>query len=606
MFPRIIRCRYPVLLPRLAPLGISIPPRADWGPTATDSLFVLRRVIGLHDLLDLFPDAGFLVGVGGFHEVFEGFQELFLVEGQRLSDIDQVVVRLPQAFLDHEFLFIELFAGTQARVFDLDVDVRFESGKPDQVSGEISNLHRRSHVQHEDLPAVGVGACQHDQGNRLRNGHEVTDDVRMGNRDGAALLDLLFEDRDNGAVGAQDIAEADGDEFRFDVFKLFLVFFFADVLQTFMGEDLRDLICFVFLDLLVKGLDDHLAQALACAHDVRGVHGLVRGDQDKALASVDHGRIGGLVGTDRVVLDGFAGTVLHERDMLVRGGVVNDLRPVGFKDFEHPAAVSDGADEGNQVQFRILLLQLQLDAVGVVFVNIKDDQLLRLMGRDLPAQFGADGSAAAGDQDGLAGDKRKDFRHVSFDGFPAQQIFDRHVFHGAYGNITQDELVQAGKLLELAARLVADGKDIPLLLDAGAGDRQEDLVDIVLRGRRQDLVPTADDRDAVHVPVPFVFIIVDDTDDLVLDLVRPGHIPEDHLAGAARADQHDPFALHGFVAFFKDLDEPETEAHHHQEESLEKRAEDVIRDRHPPDEDGNQDHVEDRGCDGTHAGPHEL
>lgn len=163
-------------------------------------LFVLHWVIGLYDLLDLLPDAGFLVGVGSFHEVFEGFQELFLVEGQRLSDIDQVVVRLPQAFLDHEFLFIELFTGTQASVFDLDVDVRFESGKADQVPGEVRDLHRRTHVQHEDLPAVGIGACQHDQGNSLRDRHEVADDVRMGDRDGAALFDLFFEDRDNGAV----------------------------------------------------------------------------------------------------------------------------------------------------------------------------------------------------------------------------------------------------------------------------------------------------------------------------------------------------------------------------------------------------------------------
>lgn len=428
----------------------------------------------------------------------------------------------------------------------------------------------------------------------------------MGDRDGAALFDLFFEDRDNGAVGTQHVPEADGDEFRFDVFKLFLVFDFADVLQTFMGEDLRDLICFVFFDFLVEGLDDHLAQALRGTHDVCGVHGLIRGDQDKTLAAMHNGRIGGFVSADRVVLDGLAGAVLHQRNMLVGSGMVHNLRPVGFEDFEHPAAVADGADEGDQVKLRILLFQLQLDAVGVVFVNIKDDQLLRFMGRDLPAQFGTDGSAAAGDQDGLSGNKHKDFGHICLNRLTSQKILNRHILHGADGDFPGYELIHSGKLTEFAAGLVADGQDIPLLLNAGAGDRQEDLVDIVLRGCRQDLVPAADDWDTVQVAVPFVLVVVDDADDLILDLVCPGHIPQDHLAGATRADQHDPFPFHGFVAPFEDLDESEAEAYHHQEEPLEECAEDVIGDRHPPDEDGNQDRVEDRGCNGTHTGPHEL
>ena len=59
--------------------------------------------------------------------------------------------------------------------------------------------------------------------------------------------------------------------------------------------------------------------------------------------------------------------------MLVGGRVVDNVRFVLFKNHVDAAAVADGADEHHQVQVRILFLQLQLDVVGVVFVNIKDN-----------------------------------------------------------------------------------------------------------------------------------------------------------------------------------------------------------------------------------------
>ena len=59
--------------------------------------------------------------------------------------------------------------------------------------------------------------------------------------------------------------------------------------------------------------------------------------------------------------------------MLVGRRMVHDVRTVFFKHRLDPVGVPDGADEHHQVQVRILFLQLQLDVVGVVFIDIKDN-----------------------------------------------------------------------------------------------------------------------------------------------------------------------------------------------------------------------------------------
>ena len=59
--------------------------------------------------------------------------------------------------------------------------------------------------------------------------------------------------------------------------------------------------------------------------------------------------------------------------MLVGRRMVYDVGAVFLKHRLDPVGVPDGADEHHQVQVRILLLQLQLDVVGVVLIDIKDN-----------------------------------------------------------------------------------------------------------------------------------------------------------------------------------------------------------------------------------------
>ena len=306
-------------------------------------------VIGAHHGPHVVANGLFPIRISRFHEALELAQELVVVKGDGSADVDQLVVGLGETLLGHELLFIELLARAEAGILNLDVHIRLQTGEANHVAGQGVDLHRASHIEDEDLAPMGIGARQHHEAHSLGDGHEIADDIRVRYRDGAALFNLLPENRNNRTVGAQDVAKAHGDELGLHAAEDFAAAVRVGVLFPDVGKELREVGGLAGLDLGVEGLDDHLADALAGAHDVGGVHGLVGGDQDKALTAVHHGGVGRLVGADGVVLNGLTGAVLHEGDVLVGGGVIDDLGMVLLEHLKHTPAVADGTDQDHEV-----------------------------------------------------------------------------------------------------------------------------------------------------------------------------------------------------------------------------------------------------------------
>ena len=166
-------------------------------------------------------------------------------------------------------------------------------------------------------------------------------------------------------------------------------------------------------------MDDHLAQALAGAHDIGRIYSLIRGDQHEAFTAMHHGGVSCFIGAERVVFDRFARRILHQWYVFVSSRVINDLRPVRLEQVKDPPAVPYRPDQYPQIQLRMLLLQLLLNIINVVFVDIKNDQAARPVIRDLPAELAADGATAARDQNGLPFNLLKDPVHIGLNGFPA-------------------------------------------------------------------------------------------------------------------------------------------------------------------------------------------
>ena len=88
----------------------------------------------------------------------------------------------------------------------------------------------------------------------------------------------------------------------------------------------------------------------------------------------------------------------------MRRGMVDDIRMIsckhGFKTF----AVSDGAYEHLDIDFRMSAQKLVLDIISVVLIDIENYELVRRMLRYLTAELTAYRSAAARDENRLSTD----------------------------------------------------------------------------------------------------------------------------------------------------------------------------------------------------------
>ena len=482
-------------------------------------------------------------------ELVEVLQELFVVHLDWMADVDQLIRCIRHALFVHEELLVELLARAKTYILDLDVDIRGQSGESDQVPGHVVDLHRLAHVEDEYLAALRVVRRLKHQGDGLRDGHEVADDALIGDGHRTALCDLLLEERDDGAVGAEDVTEADRDEVGLRV-------------------------------LSVHHLDDHLTDTLRGTHDVRRIHGLIRGDQDEALHAGFSCGTSGLQGAHDVILDRFVRAHLHERYVLMCGRMEDHVRLILLHHTADTVGVPAGADEGHEVQLRVLHDELLLDAVRVVLIDVEDDELLRLVACDLTAELRADRSATAGDEDGLPLDHTEDFFVVDLDRFTTEEVEDVDVTELADADFAVDELVDARDGLQLTATLLTDVEDLRALCSGRGRDRIDDFRDLVLLYGMEDIVSGTDDRDAVEDAALLVQVVVDQADRIPLQVLTGEELLDEHPASIARADDH--HALTWFAALplacdtVEETDEAVEEAHAGVQHEAEAVPDDVV------------------------------
>ena len=81
--------------------------------------------------------------------------------------------------------------------------------------------------------------------------------------------------------------------------------------------------------------------------------------------------------------------------------MVYNIRAVRLKHRLNPVGIPDRTDENCQVQIRERPLQLLLQIIGIILINVEDNQLPGLVTCNLAAQLASDGSASSGYKDDL-------------------------------------------------------------------------------------------------------------------------------------------------------------------------------------------------------------
>jgi len=387
-------------------------------------------------------------GGGGEGGATGGDGGVRVVDGLGLADF--VVGGLGGAFGRGENLFIQLFSGAQTGVFYLDIDLGFEAGEAYHAAGEVGNLDGFAHVEHEDFAAVAHGAGLQHEAAGLRDGHEEADDIRVGDGDGAAFLNLLAEAGDDGAVRPQHVAEAGGDV--------------AGVrgIRGIGGE------------LGVQALHVHLCRALGGAHHVGGVHGFVGRNHHEFLHAAFAGDFGHVDGALHVGDDGFAGVLFHERHVLIGRSVEDDGRAVRGDDAVAALAVAHIGHDGDDGHLRVFFLNLQADEVHGGLCAIQQDETGRGELAALAHDFAADAAGSAGDHDDAVADLGGDAVGFDDDFGALEQVLNLDggdVKGGAGGH-----LVYIGDDIELHAGIGAPvGDAVAFALQGSIGDEDNGI-----------------------------------------------------------------------------------------------------------------------------------
>ena len=126
--------------------------------------------------------------------------------------------------------------------------------------------------------------------------------------------------------------------------------------------------------MLIKGLDNHFTDPLAGSHDIGRVYRFICRNHNKTLRSVHGCRIGGLPGSENIILYSFIRTCLHQWNMLVRCCMIDNFRLIMVKNPVHPVRITNRCNQHFQIQIRKMGFQLLLHVINAVLINIQHDE----------------------------------------------------------------------------------------------------------------------------------------------------------------------------------------------------------------------------------------
>ena len=229
-----------------------------------------------------------------------------------------------------------------------------------------------------------------DEAAGIGDGHEVADDVRVGDGDGATLVNLLFKMGNNGAVAAKHIAKAGGNELR--------------------------------VPLSIEALDVHLGESLGRAHVVAGVDSLVGGDHDEFLDLAEQGVFRYVDAAPDIGADAFAGVGFHHGDVLVGGRVEDNAGAEVRDEATYSLIIADIANFVFDGCVGVGFLKLKSDVVHCCLRTVNEDELPSTELGSLAGYLAAYGACGSSDHDGLSADFAFDGLAVDFNFFAVLSV----------------------------------------------------------------------------------------------------------------------------------------------------------------------------------------
>ena len=186
------------------------------------------------------------------------------------------------------------------------------------------------------------------------------------------------------------------------------------------------------------------------------------------------------------------------------------------------------------MQFRKFPAQFLFDPVQIEFGQFEDRQRLDAEPRNLPAQFRADRTAAAGDQHALAGQAGADRGPVELHRLAAEQVLDRDFLQLVEAHAPGNDVLQARHGAERNAGLLAQFDDALHLRVGRRRHRDQQHFGGDFAGQFRQLLQRAEHRHAVHLGAAQRGVVVEQADRPIT--VLASQFAHQRLAGATGAE----------------------------------------------------------------------
>ena len=220
----------------------------------------------------------------------------------------------------------------------------------------------------------------------------------------------------------------------------------------------------------------------------------------------------------------------------------------------------------------------------VVFINIEDNQLLRIMSCNLSAKLASDRASSARYHYHFIGEKFINLIHIYFYGISSKKVFDCDILHRLRGNVTRHHSIHARHGFKLASRFFTNIKNISALGSGCTRNSQKDLLNFVFFNIEKDIISAANDRNAVNETSPLIAVIVNDTADTLVDFFCRVQVTQNHLSRCPGSDKHNS-ACHSLLQFFCSFtafkqNKSIRESDSYDQQKLDRYSDNVICDRH--------------------------
>ena len=208
-------------------------------------------------------------------------------------------------------------------------------------------------------------------------------------------------------------------------------------------------------------------------------------------------RVDEILRSEDIILDCLARAVLHKRNMLVRSRVINDLRLYFRKDLFKAHSVAHRANQRLNIKLGMSRFELIQNIVCVVFVNIKNDQLFRIVLCKLTAKLASDRSATARYEYDLVLNIIHYAVKIDLDRIATEKVLYIDLSNRGELSLSLNYLVKRRNKLDLTARFGADLKDLCLFGGRARGNCENYAIYGIFFCVFNDRVAISDDLNTV-------------------------------------------------------------------------------------------------------------